>query len=163
STAAATEAQRARSELGHLKQRLTEVEQETAEAVRAGWLDDSAPDADPAPAALAASDPAKTAVAAWGPARETARRTARPAREARAELTAARAADAATAAERTHQAERRTADALAAEERAAELLGLTGTTARPPVPRPRPDTDSPADTAAPDGTLTAEELDRFAD
>ncbi|MBM7092826.1 hypothetical protein JTP67_30845, partial [Streptomyces sp. S12] len=74
-----------------------------------------------------------------------------------------RAADAATAAERTHQAERRTADALAAEERAAELLGLTGTTARPPVPRPRPDTDSPADTAAPDGTLTAEELDRFAD
>ncbi|MEU2387835.1 hypothetical protein ABZ606_24740 [Streptomyces sp. NPDC012461] len=168
STAAATEAQRARSELGHLKQRLTEVEQETAEAVRAGWLDDSAPDADPARAALAASDAEKTAVAAWDTARETARRTAEHAREAaaaeaRAELTAARAADAATAAERTHQAERRTADALAAEERAAELLGLTGTTARPPVPRPRPDTDSPADTAAPDGTLTAEELDRFAD
>lgn len=35
STAAATEAQRARSEVGHLKQRLAEVEQETAEAVRA--------------------------------------------------------------------------------------------------------------------------------
>ncbi|MGW2560154.1 hypothetical protein ACWCXB_13075, partial [Streptomyces sp. NPDC001514] len=30
-----------------------EVEQETAEAVRAGWLDDTAPDADPARAALA--------------------------------------------------------------------------------------------------------------
>ncbi|MBZ4324478.1 hypothetical protein JNW98_34835, partial [Streptomyces sp. SCA2-4] len=51
-TAAATEAQRARSEAGHLRQRLAEVEQETAEAVRAGWLDDSAPDADPARAAL---------------------------------------------------------------------------------------------------------------
>ncbi|MEV4442673.1 hypothetical protein AB0K09_27400, partial [Streptomyces sp. NPDC049577] len=47
-TAAATEAQRARSETGHLRQRLAEVEQETAEAVRAGWLDDTAPDADPA-------------------------------------------------------------------------------------------------------------------
>ncbi|MFE0427667.1 hypothetical protein ACFW15_35985, partial [Streptomyces sp. NPDC058953] len=34
-TAAATEAQRARSEIGHLRQRLAEVEQETAEAVRA--------------------------------------------------------------------------------------------------------------------------------
>ncbi|NEC30379.1 hypothetical protein G3I20_28230, partial [Streptomyces sp. SID8111] len=76
STAAATEAQRARSELGHLKQRLTEVEQETAEAVRAGWLDDSAPDADPARAALAASDAEKTAVAAWDTAREAARRAA---------------------------------------------------------------------------------------
>ncbi|MEX1658685.1 hypothetical protein ABZ960_36920, partial [Streptomyces pseudovenezuelae] len=65
STSAATEAQRARSEIGHLRQRLSEVEQETAEAVRAGWLDDSAPDADPARAALAASDAEKTAVAAW--------------------------------------------------------------------------------------------------
>lgn len=37
STVAATEAQRARSEVGHLKQRLSEVEQETAEAVRAGF------------------------------------------------------------------------------------------------------------------------------
>ncbi|CAL9594434.1 hypothetical protein [Streptomyces sp. enrichment culture] len=170
STAAATEAQRARSELGHLKQRLAEVEQETAEAVRAGWLDDSAPDADPARAALAASDAEKTAVEAWDTAREAARRAGEHAREAaaaeaRAELTAARAADAATAAERAHEAERRTAAALAAEERAAELLGLTGGTARPPVPRPRHDTD--ADTtahAAPaEGTLTAEELDRFAD
>ncbi|NEB08003.1 hypothetical protein G3I32_03805, partial [Streptomyces coelicoflavus] len=70
STTAATEAQRARSEAGHLRQRLTEVEQETAEAVRAGWLDDSAPDADPARAALAASDAEKTTVAAWDTARE---------------------------------------------------------------------------------------------
>ncbi|NDZ73634.1 hypothetical protein G3I36_21810, partial [Streptomyces sp. SID10362] len=72
STTAATEAQRARSEAGHLRQRLTEVEQETAEAVRAGWLDDSTPDADPARAALAASDAEKTAVAAWDTAREAA-------------------------------------------------------------------------------------------
>lgn len=97
STAAATEAQRARSEAGHLRQRLTEVEQETAEAVRAGWLDDSAPDADPARAALAASDAEKTTVEAWDTARETARRATEHAREAaaaesRAELTAARAA-----------------------------------------------------------------------
>ncbi|KAF4410671.1 hypothetical protein GCU69_02730, partial [Streptomyces lycii] len=53
-TAAATGAQRARSEAEHLRQRLAEVEQETTEAVRAGWLDDTAPDADPARAALAA-------------------------------------------------------------------------------------------------------------
>lgn len=84
-TAAATEAQRARSEAGHLRQRLAEVEQETAEAVRAGWLDDSAPDADPARAALAASDAEKTAVAAWDTARESARATADRAREAAAE------------------------------------------------------------------------------
>ncbi|NDK30015.1 hypothetical protein FSY75_37490, partial [Streptomyces sp. TR1341] len=101
STAAATEAQRARSEAGHLRQRLTEVEQETAEAVRAGWLDDSAPDADPARAALAASDAEKTTVAAWDTAREAARTATEHAREtaaaeSRAELTAARAADAAT-------------------------------------------------------------------
>ncbi|MYW21694.1 hypothetical protein GT039_40540, partial [Streptomyces sp. SID2955] len=95
STSAATEAQRARSEAGHLRQRLAEVEQETAEAVRAGWLDDSAPDADPARAALAASDAEKTAVAAWDTAREAARKATEHAREAaaaesRAELTAAR-------------------------------------------------------------------------
>ncbi|MEW5534463.1 hypothetical protein, partial [Streptomyces virginiae] len=54
-TAAATGAQRARSEAEHLRARLSEVQQETAEAVRAGWLDDSAPDADPARAALAAA------------------------------------------------------------------------------------------------------------
>ncbi|MEU6379709.1 hypothetical protein [Streptomyces sp. NPDC046909] len=131
STAAATEAQRARSEVGHLRQRLTEVEQETAEAVRAGWLDDSAPDADPARAALAASDAEKTAVAAWDTAREVSRRATEHAREAgsaesRAELTAARAADAATAAERSYEAEKRLAEALAAEPRLAELLSLTG-------------------------------------
>ncbi|MFL9658033.1 hypothetical protein ACJ7VE_30465 [Streptomyces sp. PB17] len=170
STTAATEAQRARSEAGHLRQRLTEVEQETAEAVRAGWLDDSTPDADPARAALAASDAEKTTVAAWDTAREAARRATEHAREAaaaesRAELTAARAADAATAAERAHLGERRTAEALAAEERLAELLGLaTGT--RPGIPQPRRDADRgdpAAAPTAPDGALTPEELDRFAD
>ncbi|MCX4727858.1 hypothetical protein [Streptomyces sp. NBC_01306] len=128
-TAAATEAQRARSEAGHLRQRLTEVGQETSEAVRAGWLDDTAPDADPARAALAASDAEKTAVAAWDTAREQARTTADEAREAasresRADLAAARAADAARAAEQAYEAELRTADSIAAEPRLAELLSL---------------------------------------
>ncbi|MEU4170502.1 hypothetical protein AB0F46_26950 [Streptomyces sp. NPDC026665] len=169
STAAATAAQRARSEIGHLRQRLAEVEQETAEAVRAGWLDDSAPDADPARAALAASDAEKTAVAAWDTAREASRRAADHAREAasaesRAELTAARAADAATAAERSHEAERRTAEALAQEERLAELLSLPGTDARRGVPQPRRDEDSDAPAGSPAGTpLAPEELDRYAD
>ncbi|MFI9806730.1 hypothetical protein ACIHEJ_20615 [Streptomyces sp. NPDC052301] len=175
STTAATEAQRARSEAGHLRQRLTEVEQETAEAVRAGWLDDSAPDADPARAALAASDAEKTAVAAWDAAREAARKATEHAREAasaesRAELTAARAADAATAAERAHEAERRLAESLAAEERLAELLSLPGAPGRPRVPGPRTEAgDAPrAGTAAvpavpTEGPLTPEELDRFAD
>ncbi|MDT0437056.1 hypothetical protein [Streptomyces doudnae] len=162
-TAAATEAQRARSEAGHLRQRLTEVEQETAEAVRAGWLDDSAPDADPARAALAASDAEKTAVAAWDTAREAARGATEHAREAasaesRAELTAARAADAAAAARRGHDAERRLAEALAAEERLAELLSLSGTEGRTTVPGPRQDGDESGQSA-----LTPEELDRFAD
>ncbi|MFJ8132035.1 hypothetical protein [Streptomyces hydrogenans] len=139
-TAAATEAQRARSEAGHLRQRLAEVEQETAEAVRAGWLDDSAPDADPARAALAAADAEKTTVAAWDAARETARTASERAREAaaaesRAELAAARAADAAEAAGNAYDAERRAAEALAAEERLAELLGLPG--AGSPLPGPR--------------------------
>lgn len=162
STAAATDAQRARSEVGHLRQRLTEVEQETAEAVRAGWLDDSAPDADPARAALAASDAEKTAVAAWDMAREASRKATEHAREAgsaesRAELTAARAADAATATQRSHEAEHRIAEALAAEERLAELLSVSGSDARPVVSQPRNETESeqPA--------LTPEELDRFAD
>ncbi|MGW5256595.1 hypothetical protein ACWERW_27060 [Streptomyces sp. NPDC004012] len=172
STAAATEAQRARSEAGHLRQRLDEVEQETAQAVRAGWLDDSTPDADPARAALAASDAEKEAVAVWDTAREASRRASEHAREAasaesRAELTAARSADAATAAERAYQAERRTAEALAAEERLAELLSLSGTdtAARKRVPGPRRDTDTdPA--VAPgtgEGPFTPEELDGFAD
>ncbi|MCB5165234.1 hypothetical protein LG634_10385 [Streptomyces bambusae] len=151
-TAAATGAQRARSEADHLRQRLAEVEQETAEAVRAGWLDDSAPDADPARAALAASDAEKTAVAAWDEAREAARRTTETAREAaaaesRAELTAARAADAADAAEAAHRAEHRAAGSLAEAPRLAELLGLPTT--------PDPDHGT--------GPLTAEDLDRNAD
>ncbi|MEU3795083.1 hypothetical protein AB0F07_35695 [Streptomyces fructofermentans] len=178
-TSAATEAQRARSEAGHLRQRLGEVEQETAEAVRAGWLDDSAPDADPARAALAASDAEKSAVAAWDTAREASRRTAEHAREAasaesRAELTAARAADAATAADRAHDAERRTAEALAAEERLAELLSLPGAGARTGPPRPARGTGAASGDGAPRGTgrearpegeapLSAEELDHYAD
>ncbi|TVZ91915.1 hypothetical protein [Streptomyces sp. BK340] len=180
STSAATEAQRARSEAGHLRQRLAEVEQETAEAVRAGWLDDSTPDADPARAALAASDAEKTAVAAWDTAREAARKATEHAREAasaesRAELTAARAADAATAAERSHEAERRLAEALAAEERLAELLSLPGAagTARAAVPGPRsgaadgsPARGGDASEDSPslaENPLSPEELDRFAD
>ncbi|MER6074985.1 hypothetical protein ABT187_40500 [Streptomyces sp. NPDC001817] len=187
STTAATEAQRARSEAGHLRQRLTEVEQETAEAVRAGWLDDTAPDADPARAALAASDAEKTAVAAWDAAREAARKATEHAREAasaesRAELTAARAADAATAAERAYEAERRLAESLAAEERLAELLSLPGAPAagQPGVPGPRSGADDAMGTrdsgAEPTGPhahgigrppaespLAPEELDRFAD
>ncbi|MEU6775918.1 hypothetical protein [Streptomyces sp. NPDC046759] len=176
STTAATEAQRARSEAGHLRQRLAEVEQETAEAVRAGWLDDSASDADPARAALTASDAEKTAVAAWDAAREAARKVTEHAREAagaesRAELTAARAADAATAAERAYEAERRLAESLAAEERLAELLSLPGAPnrARVPAPRTEPDDDTRAG-SAPDSADSAEgqqlgpeELDRFAD
>ncbi|MFF2202886.1 hypothetical protein [Streptomyces sp. NPDC058145] len=180
STAAATEGQRARSEAGHLRQRLAEVEQETAEAVRAGWLDDSAPDADPARAALAASDAEKTAVAAWDAAREAARKATAHAREAasaeaRAELTAARAADAATAAERAHDAERRLAETLAAEDRLAELLSLPAGSARTGVagvPAPRTEAADPSmragDPAAAtrsrtEGPLGPEELDRFAD
>ncbi|MFD9320874.1 hypothetical protein ACFWDQ_24930 [Streptomyces sp. NPDC060053] len=163
STSAATDAQRARSEVGHLRQRLSEVEQETAEAVRAGWLDDSAPDADPARAALAASDAEKTAVAAWDTARDASHRAAEHAREAasaesRAELTAARAADAATAAHRSYEAEQRLAESLAGEERLAELLGLTGGGARPRIPQPRQNGE-PGD----DSLLTPEDLDRCAD
>ncbi|WP_327595761.1 hypothetical protein [Streptomyces chartreusis] len=168
STAAATDAQRARSEVGHLRQRLSEVEQETAEAVRAGWLDDSAPDADPARAALAASDAEKSAVAAWDTAREASRRASEHAREAastesRAELTAARAADAATAADRAYDAEQRLAEGLAAEERLAELLSLTGEPGvkRGPVPAPR-NGDDGNDGPAAVGALTPQELDRFA-
>ncbi|MFF5449582.1 hypothetical protein [Streptomyces sp. NPDC012888] len=181
-TAAATAAQRARSEAEHLRQRLAEVEQETAEAVRAGWLDDSAPDADPARAALAASDAEKTAVAAWDEAREAARTTAGAAREAaaaesRAELTAARAADAADAAEAAYAAERRAADSIAASPRLASLLGLpAGPRAAVPHPRaagrPGFDADAPAGaTGAPHGAgaedtaggLTAADLDRNAE
>ncbi len=178
-TAAATEAQRARSEAGHLRQRLAEVEQETAEAVRAGWLDDSAPDADPARAALAASDAEKTTVAAWDTAREAARTAADRAREAagaesRAELAAARAADAAEAAGNAYDAERRAAESLAAEERLAELLSLPATGS--PLPGQRAATPADAGAAAddapeedtgpataPQGPLTVTEFDRYAD
>ncbi|MBK3556350.1 hypothetical protein JHN55_07355 [Streptomyces sp. MBT56] len=138
-TVAATEAQRARSEAGHLRQRLAEVGQETAEAVRAGWLDDTAPDADPARAALAASDAEQSAVAAWDTAREAARSAADTAREAaaaesRAELAAARAADGAKAAERAYEDEYLAAASIAADPRLADLLGLPSGTG---VPHPR--------------------------
>ncbi|MEU6017745.1 hypothetical protein ABZ826_27990 [Streptomyces sp. NPDC047515] len=140
-TTAATEAQRARSEAGHLRQRLAEVEQETTQAVRAGWLDDTAPDADPARAALAASDAEQSAVAAWDTAREAARAAADLAREAaaaesRAELAAARAADAAQAAEQSYEAELGAAESLASDHRLADLLGLPSAQATG-VPRPR--------------------------
>ncbi|MGW7096963.1 hypothetical protein [Streptomyces sp. NPDC054874] len=138
-TVAATEAQRARSEAGHLRQRLAEVGQETAEAVKAGWLDDTAPDADPARAALAASDAEQSAVAAWDTAREAARAAADTAREAaaaesRADLAAARAADGARAAEQSHEDELRAAESIAADPRLGDLLGLPSGTA---VPHPR--------------------------
>ncbi|MEU6866463.1 hypothetical protein ABZ924_24920 [Streptomyces sp. NPDC046876] len=178
-TAAATAAQRARSEAEHLRARLAEVQQETAEAVRAGWLDDSAPDADPARAALAASDAETAAVAAWDEAREAARAATDTAREAaaaesRAELTAARAADAADAAEAAHAAEQQAAASLAASPRLAALLGLpsapgqAAASASDParVPHPRAEggtaTGAPAP-EAPAGALTAEDLDRGAD
>ncbi|MFB7559817.1 hypothetical protein [Streptomyces brevispora] len=140
-TTAATEAQRARSEVGHLRQRLAEVEQETAEAVRAGWLDDTAPNADPARAALAANDAEQSAVAAWDTAREAAGSAAERSRQAtaaesRAELAAARAADGARAAEQAYEAELRAAESIAAEHRLADLLGLP-TTQSGGVPRPR--------------------------
>ncbi|MEV6754560.1 hypothetical protein [Streptomyces sp. NPDC051214] len=177
-TVAATEAQRARSEAGHLRQRLSEVEQETAEAVRAGWLDDTAPDADPARAALAASDAEKTAAAAWDTARETSLRAAEHAKEAaaaeaRAELTAARASDAADAAEHAYDAERRAAESIAGDVRLAELLGLPGASSQGGVPQPRQgaaetgnsaDRDDEAGTrTAIDGALSLTELDRSAD
>ncbi|MFC9759041.1 hypothetical protein [Streptomyces sp. NPDC056921] len=156
-TTAATEAQRARSEAGHLRQRLAEVEQETAQAVRAGWLDDTAPDADPARAALAASDAETSAVAAWDTARDAARSAADVAREAaaaesRAELAAARAADAAQAAEQSYEAELRAAESIAADHRLADLLGLPAAHGSG-VPRPRrgaagPDPDAPHGTDA---------------
>ncbi|MFF4392047.1 hypothetical protein ACFY0G_35605 [Streptomyces sp. NPDC001552] len=146
-TAAATAAQRARSEAEHLRSRLAEVQQETAEAVRAGWLDDTAPDADPARAALAATDAEKTAVAAWDESREAARAAAEAAREAaatesRAELTAARAADAADAAEAAHDAEHRAAASLATAPRLAELLGLPSVPASF-LPHPRTQSGAP--------------------
>lgn len=167
-TAAATDAQRARSEAGHLRQRLAEVGQEAEEAVRAGWIDASGPDADPARAALAASDAEKPAVAAYEAAREAAREATERAKEAagaesRAELAAARAADAATAAGSAHEAERRAAESLGAEQRLTELLGLPQSTASGQVPGQRRPDDDPESADVPAGALTAEELDRNAD
>ncbi|MGW1695975.1 hypothetical protein [Streptomyces sp. NPDC002399] len=161
-TTAATEAQRARSEAGHLRQRLAEVKQETAQAVRAGWLDDTAPDADPARAALAASDAEQSAVAAWDTAREAARAAADLAREAtaaesRAELAAARAADAAQAAEQSYEAELNAAESLASDHRLADLLGLPSAQGTG-VPRPRgaaAGTETDPDAPYGRGTVTA--------
>ncbi|MFB7214195.1 hypothetical protein [Streptomyces sp. NPDC056255] len=171
-TTAATEAQRARSEAGHLRQRLAEVEQETAQAVRAGWLDDTAPDADPARAALAASDAETSAVAAWDTARDAARSAADVAREAaaaesRAELAAARAADAAQAAEQSYEAELRAAESIAADHRLADLLGLPAAHGSG-VPRPRrgaagPDPDAPHGTDATDRRTVPAEASGRAD
>ena len=149
-TTAATEAQRARSEADHLRQRLAEVRRETEQAVAAGWLDDTAADTgaggDPVRAALAAEDAAAAATARWQEARGAADAAAARAQEAadvvrRAELAAARADDAAERAEAVLRAEREAAAALGAEPRIAELLG-----------------------AAPeDGGLTPEELDGCAE
>ncbi|WP_240966104.1 hypothetical protein [Streptomyces zingiberis] len=187
-TEAATAAQRARSEAEHLRQRLAEVEQETAEAVRAGLLDDTARDADPARAALAADEAVRTAVAAAAEARDTAARAtdrarAAAAEETRADLAASRAEDAARAAESALDGEYRTAAALAAEDRLAELLGLPGTAPAVTVPAPRsaPSGAPPSGASGGSGAaggepvpgagsprqgdtpLTAEELDRYAE
>ncbi|MEV4560241.1 hypothetical protein AB0K51_25045 [Kitasatospora sp. NPDC049285] len=129
-TAAATAAQKARSEAEHLRQRLAEVEQETAAAVEAGWIDDSGAEPDPARAALHAADAERAATEELEQARTAAEQTAVRVREAgaaeaRAELAAARATDARAAAERALAAEHRTAAQLAAEDRLAELLALS--------------------------------------
>ncbi|MCH6159024.1 hypothetical protein [Streptomyces marispadix] len=189
-TAAATDAQRARSETGHLRQRLAEVERETAEAVRAGWIEtpEDGGDTDPAAAALAAGDAERAAAAAWEEAREVARRANERAQEAsselsRAELAAARAEDAAEAASAAHHAEVRTAQDLGTEERLAELLGLPRQARRqnergeeappaaagaPSVPPPRTARRHGTDGAltgggSAHGALTAEELDAAGD
>ncbi|QKV68027.1 MULTISPECIES: hypothetical protein [Streptomyces] len=166
-TAAATEAQRARSESEHLRQRLAEVEAETAEAVRNGWLEG----ADPARAALSASDAEKSAAAAWETAREAAALAGERLRDATAahsgaDLLAARSMDAATAAEAAWQAEHATATALAREPRLAELLGLAQAAGAPAEPT-EDAAPAPGRAGAPrgtdDGPLTAEELDRNAE
>ncbi len=107
------------------------MEQETAEAVRAGWLDEAGPGTDPARAALEAGAAEESAAEAADHAREAAASAAGHIREAaarhsRAELAAARAADAARAARTAHAAERDAAAALGHEERLGELLGLPG-------------------------------------
>ena len=127
-TAAATAAQRARSEREYLQQRLAELEEETAEAVRAGWLEEAAARSDPAKAALAAEEAGRDASEAWERAKAAASQAAARDQEcaaelARAELAAARAADAARNAEAAYAAERDAAALLGAEPRLVELLG----------------------------------------
>ncbi|MCE7079366.1 hypothetical protein [Streptomyces sp. ST2-7A] len=127
-TAAATAAQRARSEADHLDQRLAELDREVAEAAGAGWFGEGEIPEDPARAALAADDAARTAETALHAAREVAVRTADAARGAaerhtRARLAEARAADAVEAAEAALTAEIRIAGTLAAEPRVSDLLG----------------------------------------
>ncbi|WP_051945371.1 coiled-coil domain-containing protein [Streptacidiphilus rugosus] len=149
-TAATIAAQKARSEGDHLRQRLAEVEQETQQAVRSGWIDttngdtDNPEAVDPARAALEASDAEKAVTGAWEQARAAAEQAAArsreaAARESRAELGAARAHDALAAAETALGAERHALGLLAAEPRVAALLG------------------------AADGELTPEQLDAAAD
>ncbi|WP_042381652.1 hypothetical protein [Streptacidiphilus melanogenes] len=149
-TAAATAAQKARSEGDHLRQRLAEVEQETQQAVRSGWIDtttgdtDSPEAVDPARAALEAADAEKAAGAAWEEARAAAEQAAgrsreAAAREGRAELAAARAQDALSAAETALATEEHTLSLLAAEPRITALLGVA------------------------DGELTPQQLDGTAD
>ncbi|WP_369182472.1 hypothetical protein [Streptomyces sp. Y1] len=128
-TEAATAAQKARSESEHLRQRLAEVEQETAAAVEAGFIDADG-DVDPARAALHAADVEKAAAAALAQARTAAESAAARLREAaaatsRAELAAERAGDARRAAARALAVEQRTAALLATEQRLADLLSLT--------------------------------------
>ncbi|MEY9872410.1 hypothetical protein ABH931_001886 [Streptacidiphilus sp. MAP12-33] len=134
-TAAVTAAQKARSEGDHLRQRLAEVEQETQQAVRSGWIDTAGGDSespeavDPARAALEASDAEKLVGAAWEEARAVAEQAAGRAREAsarenRAELAAARAQDALAAAETALATEEHTLSLLAAEPRITALLGV---------------------------------------
>ncbi|WP_182663245.1 hypothetical protein, partial [Streptomyces calidiresistens] len=134
-TAAATAAQRARSEADHLEQRLAELDREIAEAADAGWFEEDETPGDPALAALAADDAARTAETALHAAREVAARTADAARAAserhtRARLAEARATDGVDAAETALTAEIRAAGALAAEPRVGELLGADPS--RPP-------------------------------
>ncbi|SEL94661.1 hypothetical protein [Streptacidiphilus jiangxiensis] len=149
-TSAATAAQKARSEGDHLRQRLAEVEQETQQAVRSGWIDttngdtDSPEAVDPARAALEAADAEKAVGAAWEEARAAAEQAAGRSREAsarenRAELAAARAQDALAAAETALAGEEHTLSLLAAEPRITALLGV------------------------PDGELTPQQLDAAAD
>ncbi|CAM5310090.1 hypothetical protein SHIRM173S_04633 [Streptomyces hirsutus] len=168
-TAAATETQRARSEIGHLRQRPPRSSRRPRrQSGPAGSTTAPPTPTRPAPRLRPATrrrprSPPGTRLVRRPTGRPSTRAKPPPSKPGR-RLTAARAADAATAAGRAHEGELRTAQALAAEERPAELLGLPGTKSRPSVPRPRPDTDAePGDGPVTEGALTATELDRFAD